>query len=341
MLVAPTRQVFALGCSAESGGVFDPLIIRHSSIEDNTEWNTSPSTTAREYRLTSGGRIVAGGVIGQNLLVWTSEAVWLGSYVGDVTGSLWSFDKLGDQCGLAGPNAFVIVGQRAFWIGPDLQVYAYALGGAPGPIACPILKDFSANLASAQGDKIVASSNGRFAEIRFDYPDARDGNECSRYIAAHVPTLVSNPDLAWYRGTMARTAFCDAPPHPTPSYPLGVTSDGYIYYHDKGTSADGSAFSWFIETADNYLDPDVNMQVRQVWPDFKDQIGPVMVQVTTRFSPQGDATVVQGSTMAPGDRKSDVRATGRLAKVKFYGNSSPTGCRLGAPTFDVTPAGGR
>lgn len=339
-LVAPTRQVFALGCSAESSGTFDPLIIRHSSVGDNTEWTTSGSTTAREYRLTGGGRIVAGRVMGEYILVWTSSALWLGTYVGSLT-QIWNFSKVGDQCGLVGPNACVIVGQRALWIGPDLQIYSYALGGQPSSVTCPILKDFTDNLAPAQGDKIVASSISRFADIRFDYPDSRDGNECSRYVAANVPALLSNAEYAWYRGQMARTAFVDAPPHPTPSYPIGVTATGYIYWHEKGVSADGGAFAWYIETADNYLDPDNNMMVRQVWPDFKDQQGPIAVTVTTKFAPQGDATVVSGSAMAPGDRKSDVRATGRVVRVKFSGNSSPTYARMGNPTFDVAPAGGR
>ena len=340
VLVAPTRQVFAFGCSQEADATFNPLCIRHSSVGNNTEWNSAANTTAREYVLPSGGRIVAARVMGSNLLIWTSAALWLGTYVGSVN-QIWRFDKLGDQCGLIGPNAAVVVGQRAFWIGPDLQTYAYALGGAPGPIGCPILKDFRDYMASSQGDKVVASSNGTFSEIRFDYPDSRDGNECSRYLAAHVPTLAANPDLAWYRGQMARTAFCDAPSFPTPAYPLGVSPEGNIYYHDKGTNGDGAAFSWFIETAENYLSPDQNIQIRQVWPDFKDQVGPVMVQVSTRFAPQGDLTVVLGSNMAPGDRKSDVRATGRLARVKFYGSSNPTFVRVGSPTFDVTTAGGR
>jgi hypothetical protein len=81
-LVSPTRQVFALGCNQEASPYsFDPLVIRHSSIGNNTEWNTSAATTAREYRLPGGGRIVCGAVIGENLLVWTSDALFLGTFV--------------------------------------------------------------------------------------------------------------------------------------------------------------------------------------------------------------------------------------------------------------------
>jgi hypothetical protein len=158
--------------------------------------------------------------------------------------------------------------------------------------------------------------------------------------SAHVPTLLSTPEQAWYRGIMARTAFCDAPPvNRRP--PIAVSPDNYAYWHERGQSADGSAFQWFIQTADNYLDPDQNMMVRQIWPDFQGQVGPIMVELATSFTPQGEVTIAAGSTMAPGDAKSDVRATGRLVRVKFSGNSAPTAARLGSPTFLVSPAGGR
>lgn len=339
MLVAPTRQVFALGCNEEVSGTFNPLCLRYSDVGDNTSWTTLASNQAGEEILPGGGRIVGGRVMGDNVLVWTSAALFVGTFVGSLNQG-WRFDQVGEECGLIGANAAVVVGQRAFWIGPNLQFYSYSLGGQPGIIDCPIREGFADNLTPGQFDKIVASSGSFFDEIRFDYPDQRDGAENSRYLAAHVPTLLASPENAWYHGVMARTAMVDAPPAPN-SYPVATDPNGAIYWHEKGASADGSAFSWFIETADNYLSLDKNLQVRQIWPDFKDQVGPVMVSVTTRFAPQGDETTVSGSSMTVGARKSDVRATGRLARVRFYGNSSPTFVRMGNPTFDVTAAGGR
>lgn len=339
MLVATTRQVFALGCNEETSGVFNPACLRHSSVGDNTVWNTGSDTTAREYILPGGAAIVAGRLIGDNILIWTTNALFVGSFVGDLD-EPWRFDQVGQECGLIGPNAAVVVGQRAFWIGPNLQFYAYTLGGEALLADCPIRDAFADNMASSQGDKIVASSNSLFNEIRFDYPDARDGNENSRYVAAHVPTLLNNPENAWYQGIMARMAFCDAPPSAN-TYPIGVDTSGNVYWQDKGQSADGSPFAWFIRSADTYLDPNVVMKVRAIWPDFKDQAGPIMVDVTTRFTTQGDETTVSGSNMAPGDAKSDVLATGRLARVKFSGNASPTYARMGNPTFDVAATGQR
>ena len=338
MLVAPLSggyQVFALGCNEEVSGVFNPLCIRHSSIRNDAQWSTTaPGSTAREYVLTGGGRIVAGRMCGPYLLVWTSDALFLGSFVGSLN-QPWRFDRVGRNCGLIGPNAAVVVGQTAFWVSPDRQFHRYGLGGEPAPITCPIRQDFADRLAASQGDKVVASSNGEFSEVRFDYPDSRDGYENSRYLAL----CLSGPDAgAWHRGVMARTAFVDAGPS---TYPVGVTPGGQVFHHEKGHSADGQAFSWFIETADSYLDPESLLLVREVWPDFKDQQGPVSVSLAARLHPQDTATTTTAPAMAPGDAKADILATGRLFRVRFAGASAPTACRIGTPAFDVARTGRR
>jgi hypothetical protein len=338
MLVAPLNggyQVFALGCNEEVSGTFNPLCIRHSSIRDNTEWSTlADGSTAREYVLTGGGRIVAGRMVGPYMLVWTSDALFLGTFVGALN-QPWRFDRVGRNCGLIGPNAAVVVGQTAFWASPDRQFYSYGIGGQPEPVPCPIRQDFADQLAASQGDKVVASSNAEFSEIRFDYPDSRDGYENSRYLAL---ALSGGDAGAWHRGVMARTAFVDAGPS---LYPLGVTFEGRVYHHEKGHSADGAPFAWFIETADSYLDPETFLLVREIWPDFKGQLGPVSVAVSARQHPQDAALTATAPAMAPGDAKSDILVSGRLFKVRFSGSSAPTACRIGQPVFDAAPAGKR
>ena len=336
MLVAPLNggyQTFALGCNEEVSGTFNPLCIRHSSIRNNTQWSTSASgSTAREYILTGGGRIVAGRMCGPCLLVWTGDALFLGTFVGALN-QPWRFDRVGRNCGLIGPNAAVVVGQTAFWVSPDRQFYSYALGGQAEPVPCPIRRDFAEELAASQGDKVVASSNAAFSEVRFDYPDRRDGYENSRYLAL----AVTGPDAgAWHRGVMARTAFVDAGPS---AYPVGVTFDGTAFLHEKGHSADGASFAWFIETADSQPDPESASLVRGLWPDFKDQLGPVTVRVAARFRPQEAAEISATVSLAPDDPKADFLLSGRLFRVRYSGDSAPTGCRVGTPVFDLTPAG--
>jgi len=135
---------------------------------------------------------------------------------------------------------------------------------------------------------------------------------------------------------MARTAFVDAGPC---AYPVGVTYDGSVYFHEKGRSADGGPFAWFIETADSYLDPARGLLVRGLWPDFRDQVGPVSVTVNARWQPQGAEQSFTAPAMAPGDAKADLLLSGRLFRARFAGASAPTAVRIGEPVFDVAPAG--
>lgn len=334
MLVAPQRQVFALGCNEEVSGDFNPLCIRHSDVGDPTGWSTiaSSSSTSREYVLPGGGRIVAGRVMGRNILIWTSDALWLGTYVGQVT-QVWRFDQVGTKCGLAGPAAAAIAGSSAFWPSPDRQFHAYSLNGFVSPVECPIREDFAENLAASQSDKIVASSISEYAEVRFDYPDGRDGYENSRYVALSV----GGSDIGkWYRGVMARTATVDAGPS---LYPCYVTYGGNVYWHEKGHSADGAAFSWRIKSAAIYFDENVVMLARSCWPDIAQQIGPVNLTITSQTYPQGDEVTVGPMTLAPGQDRVDFQASGRLFAMELSGNSSPTDARIGRMTFDVKARG--
>lgn len=334
-LVAPLDggyQVFALGCSEESSGVFNPLCIRHSGIRNNTSWTTTSSSTAREYVLTGGGRIVGGKMVGSNMFVWTTVGLYVGTFIGNLN-QPWKFEQIGRNCGLIGPNAMAVVGQTAYWISPDRQFWMCSPGGAPAPIACPIRPDFADNLSAAQSDKIVASTIAEYGEVRWDYPDSRDGYENSRYLAV---TVSGDSPGSWYQGIMARTAMVDAGPS---NYPIGTTYDGQTYWHERGTSADGSAMSWYLQSGDQYMDENASMFVRCIWPDVSDQLGPVYITFTTRYKPQGTETTYGPYTMAVDEDMVNVRVKGRLFKIKFSGDSTPTRFRLGKPILDARPGG--
>jgi hypothetical protein len=265
---------FALGCKEEVSGTFNPMCIRHSSVRNNTQWSTLASgSTAREYILTGGGRIVAGRMC-RALHAGLDERR-------PVPGDLRRRPEPALALRPGRPQLRPDRAERRGRGGPDgllgsARTAVLQLRGRRASRSRSRARsrsDFADNLAASQGDKVVASSNAEFGEIRFDYPDSRDGYENSRYSRSASPGR--RRGLA--SGIMARTAFVDAGPT---AYPLGVTYDGAIYYHEKGQSADGSAFAWFIESADS------------VWPDFKDQVGPVTVSVTSREQPQGDETSV-------------------------------------------------
>jgi len=330
-LVSHTDQIFALGCNEEVSGVFNPLCLRHSSVRNSTDWTTTNSSTAREYILPGGGEIVAGRAVGPYLLIWTTNALFLGTYLGSI-GQPWQFTRVGQNCGLIGPNAVVVVGQRAYWMSPDKQFRTYSLGSEPTILPCPIRTDMADNLAASQGDKIVASGISKFGEIRFDYPDARDGYENSRYIA------VSVTNGWWYNGTMARTAMVDAGPSDSP---IGVTYSGNIYWHERGTSADGSALSWSIETGELMIDESVTSMIRCVWPDTRSQVGAWSLTLQSRLKPNSLPRSFGPYTFTSTQEKVDIRASGRLFRFIFSGSTAPAAGRFGRPIFDVVSAGQR
>jgi len=337
-LVAPQRQIFALGCSEEVSGEFNPMCIRHSGVGSETTWSTiaSDASTAREYILPGGGRIVAGRVCGKYVLIWTNHGLWLGTYYGQLT-KVWGFDQVGDKCGLIGPNAAVVIGSTAYWISPDRQFHTYSLGGVVQSIPCPIRKEFADNLAPSQADKIVASSIAEFGEIRFDYPDARDGFENSRYVAFSM----DGPDAgSWYRGVMGRTAMVDAGPA---QYPVGVDYTGNAYWHEKGNSADGGAISWSLSSAALFLDENRSMLVRKLMPDTgEDQVGAISLTIDTYMSPNDRSPRAFGPyTIAANSTEVDILAEGRLFRLLFSGSSAPAFMRMGKLLFDAKPRGKR
>lgn len=333
MLVTPERQILALGCNEEISGDFNPLCIRGCDLENYNNWTTAANNNAFEHILEGSGRIVAGAIISSYVIVWTDNAVFLGEFVGE-TEQAYRFDRVADNCGLVGPNAFKVINQTAFWITPDLQVYAWTLGATPQLAGCRIRRGFAENVAIGQFEKIAATSIGQYGEVWWFYPDQRDGLECSRYIGLN--TL----DGAWFCGQMARTACVDSGPV---QYPVFVTPDGTAYWHENGQTADGAPLEWRIRSADQYIDDASRVvMVRGVWPDFEAQKGAVSLSITTRQWPQSPLKHVKGPyPLTVNKRKADFRATGRIACMEFSGRSSPAFVRIGQPVWDFAILGER
>ena len=215
-MVSQERQILAFGCNQSADGVYNPLAFRCSDVDGNyTTWAITAQNNADEVILPSGGELVAACQWGPDLAVWTQAGLYRGTFVGN-TNQVWRFDAVDGAAGLLGPNAAVVIGQTAFWLGRDEQLYACTLGQAPQVVECPIRTDSLAHIAPAQGDKVILSYVSAANELRIDYPDARDGapgTENSRYLSMHI---VSG---AWSRGTQSRTAMTHGGPI---QWPIGA-----------------------------------------------------------------------------------------------------------------------
>lgn len=330
MLVSK-RQVFALGCNEELSGDFNPLCIRGSDLEDYTDWTTLATNNAFEYVISGSGRIVAGAEIGDYIAVWTDNGLYLGQDVGTGTIS-YRFDRIAENCGLIGPNAITVINQTAYWITPDYQFYRWQPGAEPQLLPCPIRNDFKDNIASSQFEKIATCSVSQYGEVWWFYPDSRDGNENSRYIA------FSTVDGQWFRGVIARSACVDAGPT---RFPLFVTSDGSAYWHEEGHTANGGALDWSLTTADQYVNNAGNtMLLRGLWPDFEAQQGSASLSLALRKYPQAEMIYSKGPfSLSANQSKRDFMCSARVIAATFSGSSSPAFVRFGKPLFDAVVSG--
>lgn len=331
ILTTPERIIMALGTEEEVSHQYNARCLRHSDPTDETIWNTDENTLAREKVLEGAGRIVAGRTTGPANLIWTDNEVFQAQYVGSID-EVYSFTKLGEDCGLLGPNAVVTRNQRGYWMTPDLQFCSVANGGEPAVIPCPMRDELRNNLSPSQRDKIVASTISAFSEVWFHYPDRRDGLENSRAV------FFSVTDGWWSKARLARTAFCDAGPA---DYPVGVDVAGACYWHERGNSADGGAISWSLSAAPQYIDSGQTLVfLRSFWPDFQGQQGNIDLTLTTFEYPQSTPITLGPYSMAPGLEKVDLHCTGRLIGWTLSGNSGPAQFRLGTPIVEGR-AGGR
>lgn len=330
MLVTPQRQVMVFGTEEEVSGDFNWLCIRWCDIEDYTDWTTSAANNAGEHILESEGKIVTARLLGPYIAIWTESSLHLAQFIG-APGETYRFEAVANNCGAAGPNAVIVVNQTAYWLTPDLQFYAWQFGTPPQPIPCPIRKDFKDNIDTVQITKVSATSVSEFNEIWWFYPDSRDGDENSRYVS------FSLTDNAWFRGQMIRTAAIDSGPQ---RYPVFVAYDGYVYEHENGDDADGSALEWFVESGDFYIsDAQRRVFVDGIWPDFDSQVGNVSLTIKAKDYPQSTARTKGPWTLAPGREKRDFAFETRIAAVKFAGSAAGTFARIGKPTFGGRLAG--
>lgn len=330
MVVAPQRQVMAFGCNESVSGVFNPLCIRWSDIEDPEDWNELATNNSGEWVLESGGSIVCARVVGDYVLVWTTAALFLGTFLGD-PGQTWKFERVGSNCGAISPGSPVVRSLNAAWIAPDRQFWTYSLGSDPRQMDNPVRNAFANNISRGQDDKIVGSGLSIFGEITWFYPDERDGLENSRAI-----TVAAD---GWSRDVISRTAFMDAGPADNP---VGVNADGWAYWHEQGKSADGGTLSGFLESTDFYMaEADGGLMVNGIWPDLKSQESVFAMTITGREYPQSTERTFGPWALPPDLPKKSFRMATRIARVRFDFSAPVVFARGGKPTFDVAPIGGR
>lgn len=336
VLVDPVRRfVFALGCSnVGSAADFDELKIRWcrvGGLDGAGDWTPSATSSAGSFDpLGEGRRIMNGVALPFVNLVWTDTAVYQILYRGQAPNAVWDLQLLGDGCGLVGPNAFARIGGGVIWASPSRQFWRWE-PGLPSPIevTCPVKNHLFDNLATQQEFKISGGTNGQFSEAWFWYP--HDTNECDRYVAFNYRLGV------WTDGIKGRSAWID---RGVLASPVAAGTDGLLYTHEKGNSADGQALTGFIESARYDLgDGDNELYLDRIITDMKGQVGPLDVTITYREYPNSEDHVSGPHRVTATTEQIDPDLIARSIKMKLEWNSAPAAGRMGEWRYDVRDTG--
>lgn len=331
--VDPQRIVVTYG-TVEADGDYNQMLVRWSDQEDLTTWTPSDDNLAGEFVLGSGSQIVGHAKADRENLIFTDTSVYSMRYTGS-SSTVFRFDEISDGGGLKGKHAACSYMGRVFYWGRD-DVFRVYQGGQLQIIANRVRRDVRDNLSPNQQNKIFAVAYPEFDEIRWYYPDSRDGNECSRYLAYNLT------ENHWSVGQEARSYGIKAGVYEDP---LLFGTDGNLYFHERGNSANGDALSrtltsaWFdIEDGNNLL------YIDRIEPDFEDQVGAVTMSIRFKNRPHDPDPAWTDYTINPSASsartlKVDCRHTGRRCQVKFSSNAAGSFWRIGAMKLQIKKTG--
>ncbi len=330
----------------------DPMLIRWSAQGDYAVWDPidGETTQAGFFRLTRGSEIVCAQQTRQEVLVFTDAAVYSQQYQG--LPFVFSFQLLADNTSIAGPNAVTTVNDVTYWMGVDkFYIFNGRVQTLPSTLRTYVFQDI--NLS--QQYQITAGNNDAFSEVWWFYCSA-NSTTVDRYV---VYNYLEN---VWHYGTMARTAWIDAPLR---QFPVAAGYGGQVLYHEVGND-DGSvnppaAIDCFVQSADfNLEDGDSFGYVWRIIPDltFDGSNAPFP---TAQFSirPRQFPGTAYGTANNPdvqsannylGQRtynvqqftpQVNVRIRGRQMALRVGSNTTGVAWQLGTPTADIKPSGRR
>jgi len=348
-----SRIVIAFGCNDYGESTLDPLLIRWSDQESYSVWSPVITNQAGSNRLSHGSTIVTALQTRQEILVWTDTTLYSMQYSGPPY--VWQFQLLADNLSIAGPNAASTVNGITYWMGTD-KFYVYS--GRVETLPCSLRQYVFDDINRNQGYQFFSGTNEGYSEIWWFYCSA-NSTVVDRYV------IYNYLDRVWYYGTMGRSAWLDSPLR---GYPMGVTYDNLIVYHeaavDDGTTIPATPITSYIQSSDFDIGDGHNYgfvwrMVPDITFDGSTTTAPNFPNVNFTVRPRQNPGALYGSADSPtvtsglpyGTVHSYnvqqftqlvyTRIRGRQLAFKIESNTLGTQWQLGVPRIDVKPDGRR
>ena len=235
MVSDASRFVLVFGCNDYGSTVQDPLLVRWSDQESFATWFPAITNQAGSYRLSHGSQIITAMQTRQEILVITDSAIYSMQYLGPPY--VWSFQIMGDNISIAGPNAIATANNITYWMGTDkFYMYSGRVQTLPSTLREYVYNDI--NLT--QSFQFMAGTNEGYNEVWWQYCSA-NSNVIDRYVIYnHLDNIWYYGDWVNYTGTayQGRTAWLDSALR---AYPMAATygvaggsTNALLVYHESG-----------------------------------------------------------------------------------------------------------
>lgn len=313
------------GVHTATTGAADPLNIRWSDSENYNQWRPAATNSSGSLRCEVGNEIIGALPARGGHLFCTDQATYYFRYIG---GSfVYSLNRIADGPSMISPHAGVQdAAGNTFWMGPK-GFFVY--DGTVSSLPCDVHADVYANLNVAQRFKVYCGTIREFNEVIWFYPEI-GSNEISACVAYNTV------DRTWWQGTLARTSWIDS--STVIDYPVGFGANGLIYAQETGTSDDGVAIAYSLETADMGLGNGTYTRGRKLIPDYDRITGTHNVSIIVRGYPEKTAVTLGPHALTSATSQLSVRARGREIRLLFEGSDD---FRMGQWQVRTRPDGGK
>jgi len=282
VVVTPERFVFALGTTADS------RLVKWASQESLTDWTETATNSAGDFPLSTKGRLMSGRRTRRQTLLFTDVDVWAANYIGGDL--IYSFDQVGDNCGIIAPNAVSVVESRAYWMG---KRSFYMFDGRVSPVPCEVSDYVFGSFNHTNRALVNAINNSEFGEIWWFYPSAGS-------VENDRAVVYNYRENHWTTHVLTRACGVDREVLPAPVWvsglaPNGSVGQGTIYEHESSTGTLPSAP--FIRSGPYEIDNgDYVYRVQSVLPDENTR-GDLKMRIRKSYNPTDTPTLSADITL--------------------------------------------
>lgn len=297
LLATEERFLFALGADG------NPRKVAWCDQEDNTTWTPAATNQAGDIELQTNGTIQQAVRTRGEAVILTDVDAHTATFIGGT--AVYSFQRIGDACGVVSRQAAASANGTAYWMGRR-GFFRYD-GGSVEPVASDVSDYVFTNINRDQISQTWCMTNTQFGEIWWFYP-----SEASTEVDSYV--VYNYREGHWNIGMLTRTAGIDQGVF---RYPMMADASGSAYEHENGYNHGSD--TPYAETGPVMIGTgDRNMVVTDLIPDEEVQ-GEVTATFKTRFFPNGTEYSYGPFNMST---PTNVRFQGKQVRMRVEGNSN-------------------